>query len=286
MFSFCADPSTLSDFHWFACYLTTVKHGAFYSSFFLVIAILITAALLALGMGFLGAMAKRSDIAPLRWIGTLYTSIVRGVPEVIFFLFVPIALDQGFEWARHKIKCADVLEPIRRGNDFVPCAAAKLPTNDASPFVHDLYGIFLALIAFALVFGAYAANIIDGAMRAVPKGQLEAAQAVGMSKRQVLRRVHVPQMWRYALPGLSNTWQVLVKASPLLFLLGIQDVVYWARELGGSKTSAFTYPHGDWRAQYFFVIMIFYLLLTIVSQRFFDNWIARLSIGQTHGRAR
>jgi polar amino acid transport system permease protein len=72
---------------------------------------------------------------------------------------------------------------------------------------------------------------------AVPRAQVETAESYGMSRAQVFRRVIVPQMWVYALPGLSNLWMILIKATPLLFLLGIQDIVYWARELGGTKTA-------------------------------------------------
>ncbi|MEM6987840.1 MAG: ABC transporter permease subunit, partial [Pseudomonadota bacterium] len=181
---------------------------------------------------------------------------------------------------RHKVLCPEVTEPIRQGNDFVVCTAAKMPLSSSEAWVHDTYGFILALVAYAVVFGAFAANILFGALGAVPAGQIEAAQAVGMRPRQVLRRVLLPQMWLYALPGLSNLWQILVKATPLLFLLGIEDIVYWARELGGSKTSAYTYAHGDWRIWYFGVLLIFYLGVTSVSQRFFERLNRRFSRGQ------
>lgn len=280
MFASCSDPSALSGLSWLMCYLTTGKHMAFYFSFLVVITLILLAAPAALAMGFLGAFAKRSSFAPVRWFGTLYTAMVRGVPDIIFFLFVPIAMDQGLEWLRHKIKCPDVTEPIRQGNDFVVCTAAKLPLGSAQPWVHETYGFLLALVAYAVVFGAFAANVMDGALKAVPRGQLEAAQAIGMSRSQVLRRVHLPQMWVYALPGLSNLWQILIKATPLLFLLGVEDIVYWARELGGSKTSAFAYPHPDWRAWYFLGLLVFYMALTWISQIGFDRLGKRLARGQ------
>lgn len=279
MFASCADPASLEGLNWLACYLTTGKHMAFYVSFLVVIALIALAAPAAMLMGFLGAFAKRSAFLPVHLIGSAYTSMVRGIPDIIFFLFVPIAMDQGLEWVRHKVKCADVTEPIRRGNDFVVCAQAKLPLGTAEPWVHETYGFLLALTAYAIVFGAFAANVIDGALSAVPKGQLEAAQSVGMSRAQVLRRVHLPQMWVYALPGLSNLWQILIKATPLLFLLGVEDIVYWARELGGSKTTAFAYPHPDWRAWYFLGLLCFYLLLTWASQVVFGIASRRLSRG-------
>ena len=81
------------------------------------------------------------------------------------------------------------------------------------------YYVFLAVIAFSIVFGAFAANVLYGAMNAVPRAQLETAEAYGMTPAQVRRRILIPQMWTYALPGLSNLWLILIKATPLLFLL-------------------------------------------------------------------
>jgi len=280
VFSFCTVPSALPDWQWFACYLTSGTHLAFYRSILVVLALMALAAPLALALGFLGALAVRSRIAPLRGIGRAYVSMVRGIPDIVFFLFVPIALDQAIEYVMHKLRCPDWTEPIRRGNDFVVCAQAKVPLSSAPAWVHDAYSFLLALIAFAVVFGAFAANTLHGAMAAVPRAQLETAEAYGMTPAQAFRRVLLPQMWVYALPGLSNLWMILTKATPLLFLLGIQDIVYWARELGGAKTSLFTYPHPDWRIWYFLFVLGFYLTLTAVSERVFERLMRRLSVGQ------
>ena len=242
--------------------------------------LLLITAPIALAFGFGGAVAARSHFLPLRWFGKAYTSMVRGVPDIIFFLFVPIAMDQGFEWLRHKVKCSDWDQPVWQGNDFVVCPAAKLPLSTSPQWIHETYGFFLAVLAFSIVFGAFAANVIHGAMNAVPRAQMETAEAYGMSPRQAFRRILVPQMWIYALPGLSNLWMILIKATPLLFLLGIRDIVYWARELGGSKTSHFDYPHPDWRLYYFLALLVFYLLMTSLSERVLKRITARLSHGQ------
>ncbi|MBT9383143.1 ABC transporter permease subunit [Pseudooceanicola sp. CBS1P-1] len=280
MFSYCADPASLDRLHWFACYLTTAKQMMFYQSFLVVIVLMLITAPIALAAGLAGALAGRSHVLPLRWIGWAYANIVRGVPDIAFFLFVPIALDQGIEYLRLKVKCPDWTEPVRQGNDFVVCAAAKMPLNSAPQYVHELYGIALAIAAYTFVFGAFGANVLSGAMRAVPHAQLETAEAYGMTRGQITRRILLPQMWVYALPGLSNLWMILIKATPLLFLLGVEDVVYWARELGGSKTSAYTYAHPDWRLWYFLVLLVFYLLLTRVSEIAFARLSRRLSRGQ------
>jgi polar amino acid transport system permease protein len=282
MFSFCSEPDALDTIAWFSCYLTTGVHMSFYVAFFKVLLLLAITAPVALGFGFLGAMAARNRIAPIRWLGQLYIAVVRGVPDIAFFLFFVIALDQAVEYARHKMLCPDWDQPIRQGSDFVVCQAAKMPLGNAPQFVHETYGFLLAVITFAIVFGAFAANVLYGGMRAVPKAQLETAEAYGMSHRQTFWRVLVPQMWVYALPGLSNLWMVLIKATPLLFLLGIEDIVYWARELGGTKTSRFTdYPHGDWRMWYFLFLLVFYLGFTRVSEIVLE----RLMLRFTHGQA-
>ena len=281
MFSFCADPQNLEGLTWLSCYLTTGKHMSIYYAVGTVLLLLAITAPIALGFGFGGAVAARSRIAPLRWFGKSYIAIVRSVPDIAFFLFFVIALDQGFEYLRHQIKCPDWDLPIRQGNDFVVCAAAKLPLSTSPQYVHEVYGFFLAVLTFSIVFGAFAANVLFGAMRAVPKAQIETAEAYGLSHRQTFWRILVPQMWVYALPGLSNLWMVLIKATPLLFLLGVEDIVYWARELGGTKTPQFTdYPHPDWRMWYFFGLLVFYLCFTKVSEIVLTRIMRKLTKGQ------
>ncbi len=281
MFSFCSDPASLEGTKWLACYLTTGKHMAFYASFGTVMVLLLITAPVALLFGFGGAVAARSPFLPLRWFGKSYTAVVRGVPDIAFFLFFVIALDQAFEYIRHKLKCPDWELPVRQGNDFVVCPEAKLPLSSSPQWVHETYGFFIAVLTFAIVFGAFAANVLHGAMRAVPRAQIETAEAYGMTRRQSFWRILVPQMWLYALPGLSNLWMILIKATPLLFLLGVEDIVYWARELGGAKTSAYAYPHPDWRLWYFLALLVFYLGLTRISEILLGRLSARLS----HGRA-
>ncbi|WP_413870254.1 ABC transporter permease [Albidovulum sp.] len=280
MFASCADPKSIEGLAWLVCYLTSGKHLLFYASFGTVLLLLAITAPVALAFGFGGAMAARSHFLPLSLLGRAYTAMVRGVPDIIFFLFVPIALDQGFEYLRHKVKCPGWDKPIWQGNDFIVCPEAKLPLSTSPQSVHEIYGFALAVLAFAIVFGAFAANVIHGAMRAVPRAQMETAEAYGMSHRQAFWRVLVPQMWIYALPGLSNLWMILIKATPLLFLLGVEDIVYWARDLGGSKTQAFEYPHPDWRVWYFLALLLFYLVMTRVSEGVLGRVTARLSHGQ------
>lgn len=270
MTQYCSDPSALEGLNWAFCYLTTGKHIAMYRSVAVVFALLAAVVPVALSIGFVGALMARSENRALRWIGKFYIGIVRGMPDLAFFLFFIIVIDQTLEWMRHRVMCPDWPEPVRQGNDFIVCASAKLPLSASPQWVHDLHGFTLAALTFSIVFGAFTANVLFGAFSSVPKSQLVAAEAFGFSRKQVFWHILVPQMWRFALPGLSNLWLILIKATPLLFLLGIQDIVYWARELGGARPPRFSdYPHGDWRAWYFFGLIVFYLSLTWISEKLF-----------------
>ena len=281
MFSFCTEPDALEAFQWFACYFTTGIHMNLYISVFVVLLLLAITAPVSMAFGFAGAVASRSRFLPLSLLGKTYTSMVRGIPDIIFFLFFVIALDQALEWTKHQVVCPDWNEPIRQGANFLVCQEAKIPLGSSPQWIHEIYGFSLAVITFAIVFGAFVANVLYGAMNAVPRAQLETAEAYGMSPRQTFWRVLVPQMWIYALPGLSNIWMILIKATPLLFLLGVEDIVYWARELGASKSARFfDFPHGDWRLWYFLGLLVFYLAFTRISEIALARITAKLSHGQ------
>jgi polar amino acid transport system permease protein len=202
MFEYCSDPSTLDTFRWFGCYLTNGAHFLFYQSFLVVFALLAVTAPAALAFGFAAAAASRSHILPLSWLGKIYTAMVRGVPDIVFFLFFILVLDQAIEYLRHSVVCPDWTEEIRQGANFIVCPEARTPQSGAPQWVHETYGFALAVFTYAIVFGAFCGNVLYGAMRAVPRPQLETAEAYGMTRRQVFWRILVPQMWIYALPGL------------------------------------------------------------------------------------
>ena len=152
MFEYCADPKTLEGLAWWSCYLTNGKHMGFYFSFVVVLSLLVMTVPIIMVLAFAGALSRRSSFLPLRWFGTLYTSMVRGVPDIIFFLFALIALDQGIEYLRHVTLCPDWTEPIRQGNDFRVCPDAKMPLGNSPQWVHEFYGFFLAMVGFGVVY--------------------------------------------------------------------------------------------------------------------------------------
>jgi polar amino acid transport system permease protein len=261
------DASSLSqwvgeDIAFWLAYLTNGKHLQWYASFRFTIFAAVFGALLALCFGLLGAILKSSRFAVLRLIGNTYTAMVRGIPDVLFFLFFPLAFEQAVEWVWAMQVCTP--ESIAASQAlWPPCREANwlLTTNEY---------LILACFSLGIVYGAFMANVIHGAMRAVPQGQLEAARAYGMSNMQVLVRIQVRQMWVYALPGISNVWMLLIKATSLLSLLQIADIVWWAGQLGAPNfLPQAGLVHGDWRWAYFIALFVFYILVTLLSEQVF-----------------
>ncbi|MEN8199279.1 MAG: ABC transporter permease subunit [Thermodesulfobacteriota bacterium] len=252
-------------------YITNGKHLAWYASVRFTLIAAIGGAACAVLFGLLGAALKQSTLLPFKWLGDFYTTIVRGVPDVLFILFFPLAFEQIVEYIFARFKCSP--EALASATGWPPCDAAQwyLGTGDY---------LTMACVSLGIVYGAFAANVIHGAMQAVPKGQLEAAAAYGFSPREVFWRFQVRQMWVYALPGLSNVWMLLLKATSLLSLLQIADIVQWAGRLGAANY----FPrvglvHPDWRWKYYFVLFLFFILMTMLSERFFALLQRRASRG-------
>ncbi|WP_298608939.1 ABC transporter permease subunit [uncultured Thiothrix sp.] len=252
-------------------YITNGKHLSWYASVRYTLLAACFGAILAVVFGLLGAAAKLSKFAPLRWIGDIYTTMVRGVPDVLFLLFFPLAFEQGVEYLMAKLYCKP--EEIAAATGWPLCQSAQWYLSTTEYMV-------LACFSLGIVYGAFAANVIYGALKAVPKGQLEAAHAFGFPSREVFWRFQVRQMWVYALPGLSNVWLLLLKATSLLSLLQITDIVAWADRLGAPNYSPLAgLVHADWRWKYYLVLFIFYILLTWFSEKFFAYLQARAGRG-------
>ncbi|MDD3446339.1 MAG: ABC transporter permease subunit, partial [Zavarzinia sp.] len=169
-----------------------------------------------LTIGFLGAGAKLAPSKFLNRVGNLYTVLVRGLPELLTLLLIYYGIQFGIQALIELIRLpelcaavglADKLDLVGLGDGARAFCATE--TVDVSSFV-------AGIIALSLVFGAFATEVLRGAILAVPKGQLEAARAIGMSRALVIRRILVPQVWRFALPGLGNLWLNLVKDTSLV----------------------------------------------------------------------
>ncbi len=255
-------------FEFWVSYLTNGRHLNWYASFqYTVIAALLGGAF-ALAFGIGGAAMRNSSLPPLKLLGTIYINMVRGVPDVLFFIFFPLAFEQLVELIIAQSVC-----PPGEGTGMWP------PCPQANWFLGTGEYLLLASVSLGIVYGAFTASVISGGLNSVPRGQLEAARAYGMTRWQVLSRVHIRQMWVYALPGLSNCWLLLVKATSLLSLLQITDIVRGANLLGAPNFSRSAgVIHGDWRWGYYLVLLLFYIFVTYMSERAFaaiSRWASR-----------
>lgn len=250
------------DIAFWLAYLTNGKHMQWYASFQYTITAAIFGAILALIFGLVGAAMKNSRNLVLRGMGDVYTGMVRGIPDVLFFLFFPLAFEQAVE----AVTAVAVCTP----ESIAAFSAPWPPCREANWFLSTGEYLVLACFSLGIVYGAFTANVIHGAMQAVPKGQLEAARAYGFTEMQVLWRIQIRQMWIYALPGLSNVWMLLIKATSLLSLLQVADIVWWAGQLGAPNyLPQAGLVHGDWRWAYYLALFVFYILVTLVSEKGF-----------------
>ncbi|EXT40022.1 amino ABC transporter, permease, 3-TM region, His/Glu/Gln/Arg/opine family domain protein [Acinetobacter sp. 25977_8] len=184
--------------------------------------------LLSVIIGLIGASSKLSNIKALRYIATAYTTLIRSVPDLVIMLLLFYSLQLG-------------LNQITE--------ALQMDQIDINPFV-------AGVITLAFIYGAYFTETFRGAFQSVPRGQIEAAMAYGMTPWQVFHRVLFPQMMRFALPGIGNNWQVLIKATALVSIIGLTDIVKITQDAGRSTMQLFFFS---------IVAAAIYLLITTVS---------------------
>ncbi|MCG9480650.1 histidine ABC transporter permease HisQ [Acinetobacter pittii] len=184
--------------------------------------------LLSVITGLIGASSKLSNIKILRYIATAYTTLIRSVPDLVIMLLLFYSLQLG-------------LNQITE--------ALQMDQIDINPFV-------AGVITLAFIYGAYFTETFRGAFQSVPRGQIEAAMAYGMTPWQVFHRVLFPQMMRFALPGIGNNWQVLIKATALVSIIGLTDIVKISQDAGRNTMQLFFFS---------IVAAAIYLAITTVS---------------------
>lgn len=163
--------------------------------------------------GMAGAVAKLSGAAVARRIAGGYTTVVRAMPDLLLMLTV----FYGGQILLNRLTEAN-------GWDYV----------DVNPFV-------AGVLTLGFVFGAYLTETFRGAILAVPRGQIEAAEAYGMTRAQAITRILAPQMVRHALPGFTNTWLVMLKATALVSVIGLDDMVHRAGLAAAATREPFTF---------------------------------------------
>lgn len=209
----------------------------------LTVAVSLASAAIATVLGLLGASAKLSGRRPLVVLATVYTSIVRGIPELVMMLLIFYGGAIGLNTLLEKM-----------GSES---------SVDLNPFVAGSFTI-------GFIYGAYMTETFRGAILAIPKGQMEAAWAFGMSPLKTFFRITLPQMVRYALPGFTNNWLVLIKATALVSLIGLQDMTYLAKQASAAAREPFIF---------FLFTAALYLVYTSVSLWALGRLNARYSLG-------
>lgn len=166
--------------------------------------------------------------AVLRSVTTGYTTVARGVPDLVLMLLFFF----GGERAINAVRAAFGFERI-----------------SVSPFV-------IGVLTLGFIFGAFLAETFRGAYLSVPRGQVEAAQAIGLPSHRILSRIIFPQMLGLALPGFTNTWLVLLKSTAIVSIVGLQDMVGLADKAGKATREPFVFM---------LAVILFFLALTAVS---------------------
>jgi arginine/ornithine transport system permease protein len=196
----------------------------------------------ACAFGLAGAVAKLSASRTARVAADVYTTLIRGLPELVLMLFIfyggQIVLNQVAE---------------AQGWGYI----------DVPPFA-------AGVLTIGFIFGAYLTETFRGAILAIPKGQVEAAAAYGLPRATVLRRIVLPQMVRHAIPGFSNNWLVMVKATALVSIIGLDDMVHRANLAAAATREPFTF---------YAAIALIYLAVTTVSIIVLSQVEKRFSLG-------
>ncbi len=177
------------------------------------------------------AILKIQPNPALRGVANGLTLLFRGTPEFLVILIVFFSLDI-------------VLNAL--------FSALSIPLTISTP------KFFAGALGLGLIFGVYASEVFKGAYWAVPRGLIEASRALGLSQGQTIRQVHLPLMWRYALPGLTNLWLVLLKDTSLVAVIAFDELLRTAKVAGETEREPFIF---------FLAAAVLYLVMTWVSNR-------------------
>lgn len=193
-------------------------------------------------LGIFGALAKLSNSASARMAAVVYTTIIRGIPDLVLMTIL---------FFGGQILVNNIGDQF--GWDYI----------DISPFV-------AGVITIGFIFGAYMTETFRGGILAVSQGEVEAGRAFGMNRRQVFFRITLPLMIRHALPGFGNNWMVLAKTTALVSVIGLHDMIYNASVAAGATRQPFTF---------YLVAALLFLLITGVSDIVLRWANRRFSIG-------
>jgi polar amino acid transport system permease protein len=185
------------------------------SGFGVTVALAVVTLPIGILLGFAVAFASMSKNRAWRSVGIAYTTVFRGVPELL------------------------TLFTVYNGAALILNRLAKMANPEAG-FV-ELSPFVAGVVSLGLVFGAFSGEVLRGAFQALDKGQVEAGLAVGMRRFDVFRRIKLPQVWRFALPGLSNLWVNLIKDTALVSIISLNDLMRMTSVAVGFTKKPFTF---------------------------------------------
>jgi octopine/nopaline transport system permease protein len=197
----------------------------------------VTATALAIGavLGAIVAAAKLSGSVLLATLGNIYTTVFRGVPELLIIYLIYFG-----------------------GSSAITSIGKAMGYEGFLGLPSFLAGA----LAVGIISGAYQAEVFRGAFQAIAKGELEAASAIGMPRSLRFRRIIIPQVLRFAIPGLGNVWQLSLKDSALISVTGLAELMRTSQVAAGSTRQYFLF---------FIVGGTLYLILTSLSDRVFNG---------------
>jgi arginine/ornithine transport system permease protein len=190
-------------------YYLSILQGAL-----LTVGVSLASLVVAILLGLVGAAAKLSGRPPLVALATVYTTVVRGVPELVLMLLIFYGGTIGLN---------HLLESL-----------GSRRTVDINPFL-------AGVLTIGFIYGAYMTETFRGAILSIPRGQMEAAWAFGMGRLRTFLRITLPQMVRYAIPGFTNNWLVLIKTTALVSLIGLHEMTYLAKQASAATREPFTF---------------------------------------------
>ncbi len=205
----------------------------------LTIAVGLCAMLVAVLLGLLGSWGKLTSNRWANFAANTYTTIIRGVPELILLLLVYFGM---------------------------PTLIQSIATSMGYDIRVDVNPFIAGTITIGFIYGAFSTEVLRGAFQAIPKGQSEAARAIGMSRLQVFQRILLPQALRFALPGLGNVWMVLIKATSLISIIQLDELMRKTKIASNATHEPFTF---------YLLASFIYLGITLVSmmvQKQAETW--------------
>ena len=196
---------------------------------------------LGLTIGIAGAYGKLYGSPLTKDLLAIYTTVVRAVPELVLILILYFAVTDA----------VNQLVIALGGSGF------------------EISGVAAGIAVLGVVQGAYATEVLRGAIQAVPNGQVEAARAMGMPGMQIAKRIVLPLMLAFAIPGMSNLWLIVTKDTALLAVVGFSELTQATRQAASTTKAFFTF---------YAAAGLLYLIISIISTLMFariEKWARR-----------